>query len=286
VNVAKNADYPTYLTGLLLPASSKRAYFALAAFNANTSNIKSLKSDNSPGQLRMAWWRERIADLFENTLESKYKSQPILSELQPAIQTHGLTRRFFEQILDARQDDLTVQTHSDLTALEKYIVSTQTPLLKLSLETVGVKNDDADHVASHLGMALGLSNFIRSIHHLAEHNIVALPNDILKKHMISSNALLKPERNTSLDDDAVRAAVFDLAVVGNEHLHHARDMFHKSPVPPEAKSVLLRGVDVAMFYKALEECDFDVHRACVKKGGLDSLPVQLAKHKYFNSDPF
>ena len=291
IDMVKKADHASYLTGLLLPAAAKPSYFALAAFNCETSNMKSVTSDNSAGELRMHWWRERLGEIYDspNGLDDTYLTSPILAELQPAIKNHGLTRRFLEQIVDARQRDLTITAHPDLTSLETYIQNTQVPLLKLGLECVDVRDDNADHVASHLAMSTGLANFIRAIPFLADAKIVAIPGDMLTKHRIRSNALLQPSSNPDerlRDDEAVKAAVFDLAVVGNEHAHHAREMFEKSPCPPEAKSVFVRGVEQAMFYKKLEEVGFDVRHAMIKEVGLNSLPMQMAKHRYFANCPF
>jgi phytoene/squalene synthetase len=284
------------LAGLLLPARAKRPFFALAALNVETASMKSLRQDslrngNAAAAVKLQWWHERVADIYEDRLDPVLLHQPLVQELQNAIRgdpERPLTRRFLEQLLAARQADLATATHESLNDLEAYVSQTQGPLLKLQLEALGVQSDGADHVATHLGMGIGLANFLRSVPPLAAQGHVALPGELMEKHRISSSVLLKPEERDPHDDENLRAAAFDLAVVGNEHLRHARDTFlnPESKVPAEARGAFLRGVDARLYFERMEVCNFDMDEARLKQGGLGSLPVQLAKTKFFSSDPF
>jgi hypothetical protein len=73
VELVQRRDREAYYCGLLLPARYRDAYFALRAFNVEIASIKDQNrssSSSSPGsalalQLRMQWWRDAVASLYE-----------------------------------------------------------------------------------------------------------------------------------------------------------------------------------------------------------------------------
>lgn len=82
-----------------------------------------------------------------------------------------------------------------------------------SLYNAGIENVQADHAFSHLGKAQGLTNLIRSVPYYAQRRIVILPQDILAKHKVSQESVIrggceKPNRD----------AIFDVACQAKSHL--------------------------------------------------------------------
>ena len=91
VNLVKNKDYPSYLTGLLLPSSVKASYFAINAFNIETSVIKEalrggVNANKTPAKMRMGWWREAIEEAYEGNVNDQKMQQPVVAAMVGAIE--------------------------------------------------------------------------------------------------------------------------------------------------------------------------------------------------------
>lgn len=65
--------------------------------------------------------------------------------------------------------------------METYSENTQSSLLYLQLESLGVKDVNADHAISHIGKMIGISTFLRSLpFHVSQKRLV-LPAEITAK---------------------------------------------------------------------------------------------------------
>jgi NADH dehydrogenase [ubiquinone] 1 alpha subcomplex assembly factor 6 len=179
--------------------------------------------------------------------------------------------------------------------VEEYSDKTFSSLLKLCLEVVGVREDGPDHVAAHLGRAMGIATAIRSAEALARtKGEIAIPQSLMRSFEVPSKTLLEPMavpvEKTSGDNQKLSEAVFEFATTGNSHLEHARDYFKTIDRGLQNKShgVFLRALQTSQFYEVLEETNFDLFdaRLGAHKGGLGSLPVQMLKAKYMSGLPF
>lgn len=56
--------------------------------------------------------------------------------------------------------------------VERYAESTSSPLLYLTLECLGIRTSTADHVASHIGQATGITTVLRAVPYHATHGVV------------------------------------------------------------------------------------------------------------------
>lgn len=81
------------------------------------------------------------------------------------------------------------------------------------MEAHGIANIDADHAASHMGKAHGIVNLIRSIPYNAKQRVNMLPQDILLKYGVSTEAVFQRESSKDLQD-----AIYDVASCGKVHL--------------------------------------------------------------------
>lgn len=75
-------------------------------------------------------------------------------------------------------DDHQFMTIKDM---ETYSENTQSSLLYLQLESLGVKDVNADHAISHIGKMIGIATFLRSMpFHVSQKRLV-LPAEITAK---------------------------------------------------------------------------------------------------------
>ena len=172
-----------------MPSSAREAYFALRAFNVEIASIKDAgmlvagRSRARTGQntdddgfgdstlasrLRMQWWNDAIKGIYEDyyepdsqdpllrSLVSSRKHNPTLRSLGRAIKTHGLTHRFLKRIIDAREADLDVSQYESLRDMARYGEDTVSNTLYLALESVDVRDEESELVASDVGVGLGV----------------------------------------------------------------------------------------------------------------------------------
>lgn len=207
-------DYDGYVCGLLLPLKTRPSFFAIVrrcakndillllglidalfawivdclqrALNAEIATIKdSVHSNQITGKIRMQWWRERMYNLYEvsasSGVERPEQSTMLLRGLDKAVQEHDLTRRWFERMLDARDQDLDREEVQSLHELEVYAEQTASSLLYLTLECLGVRDDTADRVAGHAGVAIGLATLLRGTAYHSSRQQSYLPEDLMNK---------------------------------------------------------------------------------------------------------
>lgn len=97
--------------------------------------------------------------------------------------------------------------------MEAYCENSVSSVYYLLLEGANVQNIHADHVASHLGRAQGLTNTLRSFSYGSDHRLVFMPTDLLVKYKISEETILRKKCTKEVKD-----AVFEMATHANQHL--------------------------------------------------------------------
>jgi NADH dehydrogenase [ubiquinone] 1 alpha subcomplex assembly factor 6 len=166
VDFVQNRDRESYLCGLLMPETSRRAYFAVRAFNVELASIKDGSISRKVGgakfeesgasmalKIRVQWWREALNQIYGDStlpqghsqdimesIASSYWKNPVVRMLDHAVQENQLTRRFLERLLEAREADLDVYQVDTMNDAIVYAESTSSSLLYLSLECTGVSD--------------------------------------------------------------------------------------------------------------------------------------------------
>lgn len=65
--------------------------------------------------------------------------------------------------------------------MESYSENTASALLYLQLESLGIKDVNADHAISHVGKMIGISTFLRALPFHLSHKRLVLPAEITAK---------------------------------------------------------------------------------------------------------
>nr|XP_037856198.1 NADH dehydrogenase (ubiquinone) complex I, assembly factor 6 isoform X6 [Chlorocebus sabaeus] len=225
----RKRDYEGYLCSLLLPAESRSSVFALRAFNVELAQVKDSVSEKTIGLMRIQFWKKTVEDIYCD----KPPHQPVAIELWKAVKRHNLTKRWLMKIVDEREKNLDDKAYRNIKELENYAENTQSSLLYLTLEILGIKDIHADHAASHIGKAQGIVTCLRATPYHGSRRKVFLPMDICMLHGVSQEDLLRRNR-----DKNVRDVIYDIASQAHLHLKHARS-FHKS-VPVKAFPAFLQ----------------------------------------------
>ncbi|XP_040828539.1 NADH dehydrogenase (ubiquinone) complex I, assembly factor 6 isoform X1 [Ochotona curzoniae] len=268
LELLRKRDYEGYLCSLLLPAKSRSSAFALRAFNVELAQVKDSISEKAIGLMRMQFWKKTVEDIYHDNPPP----QPVAIELWKAVKRHNLTKRWLMNIIDEREKNLDDKAYRNIQELENYAENTQSALLYLILETLGVKDLHADHAASHIGKAQGIVTCLRATPYHGSRRKVFLPMDICMLHGVSQEDVLRRSQ-----DKNVRDVIYDIASQAHLHLKHARS-FHRS-VPVKAFPAFLQTVSLEDYLKKIQRVDFDIfHPSLQQKNAL--LPLSLYIHSW------
>jgi len=192
---------------------------------------------------------------WEDTLESMYHdappSQPVALQLHKAIKTNRLSKQWLQRLVSSREKNLNSKSFQSLSAVETYAENSVSPVLYLTLECLNVRNVHADHAASHIGRAQGLVTLLRAVPHNSQKNQVYIPIDMLVKHKVSQQDLLRGATNSKVKD-----LVFDIAGSANAHLEKARSL--RADVPAEARIAMIPSVCSFSYLELLRKTDFNI----------------------------
>ncbi|KAM7382861.1 hypothetical protein PAMP_002559 [Pampus punctatissimus] len=217
LDLVRSRDYEGFVSSLLLPEEARRSSLALRAFNVELAQavvsqtfvflcvffhkVKDSVSQKSIGLMRMQFWKTAIEEIYKD----EPPKQPVSSELW-------------------REKDLDDRAYRNLQELETYSENTQSSLIYLLLECLGVKNVHADHAASHIGKAQGIVTCLRATPYHSSRRKVYLPMDICMLHGASQEDFIRGSREPSIRDVA-----YDIASQAHVHLEHARSFSHQVP---------------------------------------------------------
>ncbi|DAZ99350.1 TPA: hypothetical protein N0F65_005201, partial [Lagenidium giganteum] len=278
--ITRKLDYDNYVCGALFPQHIRESFFAIRAVNAEIAGIKdTIRTNPATGKIRIQWWRDRINAMY--TPEAGAPQETVLLRgLQRAIQEHNLTRRWFDRLIDAREDDLETHFIDELRELEVYSEKTASSLMYLALECLGVREDIADRCASHAGATIGLATFLRATPHHSKKEHVYLPEGVLLKHNLQPDDVF-----AGLEDPVNGAklapAVFDVACRAMEHLHAARAL--QKELPAAARPAFLSVVPSALYLADLEKVNFNVYAPELQQRQALQLHWQVLKRHFLGS---
>ncbi|KAI4364862.1 hypothetical protein MLD38_020898 [Melastoma candidum] len=256
VQQVRSYDYHHYLCLLELQPETRKAAFALRAFNVETSRAMDVASDPRIGLMRLVWWQEVIDKVYSN----KLVEHPTVTALSSVVSRNKVTKAWLKRSVEARINDArreVADMPEDMEELEKYAEDTASTILYATLQLAGITSTAADHAASHIGKASGLLLLLRSLPYHANHNrhSIYIPRKVASKHglLVEKSGQVEVRLDSR---EALCEAVFEMASVANAHLEKARGL--AGTVPAEARRVLLPAVPAQVILDTLKEVQFDV----------------------------
>jgi len=126
--LVRRGDPDRFLSAMTAPPAARERLFALYAFNLEVARIPSVVSEPMLGMIRLQWWRETVAMIYEG----RVRSHEVVGPLADAVAAADLPRAPFETLLDARAWDVEPRPFADLAALRAHLEATAGSLLALS----------------------------------------------------------------------------------------------------------------------------------------------------------
>jgi NADH dehydrogenase [ubiquinone] 1 alpha subcomplex assembly factor 6 len=191
--------------------------------------------------MRMQFWRDTVT----KSLAGTPPKEPVAILLARAAEDlhersagkSRLSKNWFHRIITTREQHLSNPPYPTLGDLESYAENTYSTMLYLTLSALPQASLTTDHIASHIGKAMGIAAVLRGIPLIAfpppqqtlgtsnspPQGAVLLPLDVM------SASALREEDVFRLGSSApgLRDAVFTVATRANDHLITAREMLAK-----------------------------------------------------------
>lgn len=245
LDLLRKYDTPSSLLLPYIPSHARDAYVALRAFNIDVARTADTTSTPTIGMMRLQFHRDAIA----KSLAGTPPKQPIALMIAQAAEdlqarTGGrsnFSRNWFTRIVDTREKYLSNPPYPNIAALESYGENTYSTLLYLTLQALPMASVTADHIASHIGKAIGISTVLRGLPLIAfpgpanshsnqgalggdvgasRRGAVLLPLDVMAEAGVREEDVLR----NGAEAQGLRDAVFAVATRANDHLITARQL--------------------------------------------------------------
>ncbi|GJJ15656.1 hypothetical protein Clacol_009934 [Clathrus columnatus] len=252
-SLVNTRDHESHLISYFWPKNEQPGFFALKAFFIELSMVPETVSSSAIGKMRFQFWRDAL---------TKYEEEEEL--VNPSFRT--------------------------VEALTAHAESTYCTLLYLllSLRNLSDSSGMFSHAASHIGVAQYITVLLRAFSFHASKGRLVIPLEVAAKHNLRQEEVFRNFRTPGGHIHGLENAVYDLAVIANDHLVTARSMFKDHKFPSEATPVFLTGVPVSLYLSRLEEVNFDILHPSLKilqtsGAHLSRYLIQVAIHHYFRT---
>lgn len=210
----RETDRDRYLACLLSPQPKQGALAALYAFNAEIARVRDVVQQPLAGEIRLQWWR----DLLEGTAKGEASANPVARALIETIDTHGLPRQTFLDMIDARIFDLYDDPMPDRNALEGYAGETASALIQLASLVLDPQAAMGNtEIAGHAGVAQAIAGLLLLMPLHRRRGQIYVPENILVATGLDRDSFLAGE-----DAHKLSLALNAFAGLGFDHLRRAR----------------------------------------------------------------
>ncbi|XP_031848047.1 NADH dehydrogenase (ubiquinone) complex I, assembly factor 6 homolog sicily [Nomia melanderi] len=268
--LVRKYDHENYICTLPLSSKTRSIGFSIRAFNVEVALVLEQVYDSKIGQMKLKFW----TDALNNTYNGNPPRIPVMLELDRVLKEKcSLSKRYFKRLIDVRSEYLNNCLLLNMNAIEKYAEYSTSSIYYLLLEGHGITDVNADHAASHLGKAQGIINLIRSVPRNANIRVNMLPQDILMKHGVSTEAIFQGQTNQGLQD-----AIYDIASYGKQHLDMAISLTHK--LEKDIRVIFLPILCLENYLDALRKADFNIFDTKLQRSK-STLPFRILWKTFF-----
>ena len=164
-----------YYAFLFLPADKRAAVYSVYAFCRHTDDIADEPSPLHDKRDQLRAWRDELNNCYHGK-----PTHLITRALRHTIERYPVPQRYFEDLLNGVEMDLTVQRYASFEDLRFYCYRVASAVGLACLEIFGYRHAGVRTYARHLGIALQLTNIMRDVREDAERGRIYLPQEDLR----------------------------------------------------------------------------------------------------------
>jgi phytoene synthase len=183
--ITRRASSNFYYAFMLLPLERRRALYSVYAFCRFVDDIADDDGNENPAAM-LARWRNELDNVFAGT-----PSRAISRALSENVRRFNIPRRYFEEVIDGVEMDLTQRRYETFADLYLYCRRVASAVGLICIEIFGYHNQSAQVYAELLGVAFQLTNIIRDVGEDAARGRIYLPLEDLAHFRVSEVEILR-----------------------------------------------------------------------------------------------
>ncbi len=162
---------------VVLPAEQRHAIGVVWDFCRAVDDAVDEEPVAATATLRVAEWRAEVARVFSGEPPQTAQGR----NLQPFVERFHLSREPFDELVDGVEMDLHHPRYETFDELVEYCKRVASAVGVMCIEIFGCRDPQAREYATHLGLALQITNIIRDVKDDLSHGRVYLPAEDLRR---------------------------------------------------------------------------------------------------------
>jgi 15-cis-phytoene synthase len=183
--ITRRASSNFYYAFMLLPRERRRALYSVYAFCRFVDDIADDDGVKDPAEM-LARWRKELNNVFAGK-----PSRAISRALSENVRRYNIPRRYFEEVIDGVEMDLTQRRYASFSDLCLYCRRVASAVGLICIEIFGYRSQSTRVYAERLGIAFQLTNIIRDVGEDAARGRIYLPLEDLARFNVSEAEILK-----------------------------------------------------------------------------------------------
>ena len=186
-HVAKTQARNFYYSFVTLPPERKAAMCAIYAFMRYSDDVSDEAAENQTKTQEMRAWRQALDRAFAGD----YGESLILPAFHDTVQRYHIPVRYFHELIDGTEMDLTKTRYSTWQELHQYCYRVASIVGFVCIHVWGFDEQDgrALEYAEACGLALQLTNILRDIKEDADRDRIYLPQEDLQRFGVTEQEL-------------------------------------------------------------------------------------------------
>lgn len=236
-----------YYSFLFLSQEQRQALTALHAFCREVGEVTDECHDPQVARTKLQWWREEIQRLFSDS-----PRHPVSKALQTPVNTYNLPAEHFVEIIDGTEMDIDYPTYPSFKELTLYCHRVASMPAIMSAEILGYSNRQTLKYAHNLGIAMQLTNIIRTAGKDALHGRIHIPLDELTQYGVTAEDLM-----AGRDTENIRELIKYQVQRNREHYDLAFERLPDVDRYSQHSSLILAEINLAIL-KSIAKQDYAV----------------------------
>jgi phytoene synthase len=235
--ITRRASSNFYYAFMVLPRERRRALHAVYAFCRFIDDIADEHGVNAPHAMLIEW-RNELDRVFAGT-----PSRAVSRALSDNVHRFQIPRRYFEEIIDGVEMDLTQRRYRTFADLSLYCRRVASAVGLICIEIFGYRKPSARIYADRLGIAFQLTNIIRDVAEDAARGRIYLPLEDLAQFRVAEEEILN-----SVYSQRFRALMEFEAARAHQFYREA-----EAALDPEDRGSMLAAEAMRLIYASLLE---------------------------------
>jgi len=177
--LVREYDRDRYLAALFAPTAARGALFALYAFNAEVSRVRTLAREPMPGEIRLQWWRE----VFEGRRASEAAANPVAAALLTTVANQNLPVEKLMGLVEAHRFDVHNDAMTSFAELKSYASQTEGTIFEFAAQILSGRSTSViANLASEAGQAQTFADILASLAQHAARRQLFIPLETLRHY--------------------------------------------------------------------------------------------------------